>query len=177
MIRIACPSCCRGFTLIEMVIVIVVLGILSASTAVFLRGPITSFFDVERRTGLVDAGELAMAKLTQDISRASTGNPANVTITPLGAGFSLVIDMRPAAPASSPTQTITYTCLPNAANPALGELRRNPGNNLLATNLAFCQSSRSPAPGTPAQWVTLALRFDNAGDRLALYHAVRVDQP
>ncbi|MGA7179001.1 MAG: prepilin-type N-terminal cleavage/methylation domain-containing protein [Thiobacillaceae bacterium] len=79
------PSC-RGFTLIEMIIAITVLGILSASTAVFLRGPIASYFDVERRTGLADSGELAMARLTLEISQAV---PNSVRVTPSGSGFYL----------------------------------------------------------------------------------------
>jgi MSHA biogenesis protein MshO len=77
---------CRGFSLIEMIIAITVLGILSASTAVFLRGPIASYFDVERRAGLADAGELAMAKMTQEISRAV---PNSVRVAPAGGGFYL----------------------------------------------------------------------------------------
>ncbi len=76
----------RGFSLIEMIIAITVLGILSASAAVFLRGPITSYFDVERRAELADAGELAMAKLAQEVSRAV---PNSVRVAPAGGGFYL----------------------------------------------------------------------------------------
>ncbi|MEQ1663690.1 MAG: type II secretion system protein [Thiobacillus sp.] len=163
------PFFCRGFTLIEMIIAITVLGILSASTAVFLRGPIASYFDTERRASLSDAGELALAKLTQDVSRA---NPGSITSTPLGAGFSLNLVRRPAT-GSLPTQSITYVCSPNSVNPALGTLKR--GTDLLATNLILC-----PPPfvsGPPQNLVTLVLGFDNAGDRLTLYHAIRVDLP
>lgn len=45
-----------GFSLIEMVVAITVLGILSTSAAMFLRGPITSYFDTEQRVDLADAG-------------------------------------------------------------------------------------------------------------------------
>ena len=79
-------SLCRGFSLIEMIIAISVLGILSASTAVFLRGPITSYFDTERRANLANAGELAMAKMAQEISRAV---PNSVRVTVVGSGFYL----------------------------------------------------------------------------------------
>ncbi|OYX28344.1 MAG: hypothetical protein B7Z03_11815 [Hydrogenophilales bacterium 32-62-9] len=54
---------CGGFSLIEMIVAITVLGILSTSAAVFLRGPIGSYFDTERRATLADAGGLAMARL------------------------------------------------------------------------------------------------------------------
>ena len=53
-----------------MVVSITVLAILSASAAVFMRGPITSYFDTERRANLSDVAGLAMAKLSQDIARA-----------------------------------------------------------------------------------------------------------
>lgn len=79
--RLHCTSSCRGFSLIEMVIAITVLGILAGSTAIFMRGPIASYFDVERRANLADAGELAMAKLQQEISRAV---PNSVRVTMVG---------------------------------------------------------------------------------------------
>jgi len=72
----------NGFTLIEMVISITVLAILSASAAVFLRGPITSYFDTERRADLSDAGGLAMAKLSQEISRAVPNSVRITTVSP-----------------------------------------------------------------------------------------------
>lgn len=78
---------CTGFSLIEMIIALSVLGILSASTAVFLRGPINSYFDTERRGDLANAGELAMAKMAQEISNAV---PNSVRVTPsAGGGFYL----------------------------------------------------------------------------------------
>ncbi|MGO9444376.1 MAG: type II secretion system protein [Thiobacillaceae bacterium] len=70
-----------GFSLIELVVAIIVLSILSASAAIILRGPITSYFDVERRSGLSDAGELSMAKLTLELSGAV---PNSVRVTTVG---------------------------------------------------------------------------------------------
>lgn len=60
----------QGFTLIELVVVITVLGVLAGASAGFLRGPITSYFEAERRTDLAAAGDLTLAKLRQDIARA-----------------------------------------------------------------------------------------------------------
>ena len=75
MMSIIYPHLCyRGFTLIEMVISITVLAILAGATSIFLQGPITSYFDAERRASLADAGELAMAKLSEDISNAVPGS-------------------------------------------------------------------------------------------------------
>lgn len=165
------PKRCAGFSLIEMVVAITVLGILSGSAAVFLRGPITSYFDTERRADLSDAGGLAMEKLTQDIARAEPANNFNVTVAG-ASGFPFIF-----VPRSNPAQPITYSCVASAINPGRLDLRRNPGNALLATNLVTCQARRFPAAGTPARWVTLVLGFDSAGDRLTLYHTIRIDLP
>lgn len=160
---------CVGFSLIEMVVAITVLGILSASAAVFLRGPITSYFDAARRADLSDAGGLAMAKLSQDISQVVPNNIINVMVAPGVSGFPLAL-----IPRSNPAQPVNYVC-----NLATRELRRNTGvqSDLLATGLVDCQARRFPGAGVPAQWVTLVLGFDSAGDRLTLYSTIRIDLP
>lgn len=157
-----------GFSLIEMVVAITVLGILSTSAAVFLRGPITSYFDAERRADLADAGALAMAKLTQDISRAV---PDSAGVTSLGGGrYRLRFQLRPPAPAATPTQVISYVC-----NPTQRSLRRN--GILLADDIATCLPLPvlSPSNGGQAQVVSLLLSFDNQGNRLNLAHTIRVE--
>jgi MSHA biogenesis protein MshO len=73
-----------GFTLIELVIVITVLGILAAASAGFLRGPIASYFETERRVDLAAAGDLTLAKLRQDVGRAV---PNGVRVINAGGGF------------------------------------------------------------------------------------------
>ena len=59
-----------GFTLAEAVIVIVILGIISAAVAVFIRGPIDAYFDVSRRAQLSDAADTALRRITRDLQRA-----------------------------------------------------------------------------------------------------------
>jgi prepilin-type N-terminal cleavage/methylation domain-containing protein len=156
-----------GFSLIEMVVAITVLGILSTSAAVFLRGPIASYFDAERRADLADAGGGAMAKLTQDVSRAV---PDSAVVTSMGGGrYRLRFSLRPPAPASAPTQVITYLC-----NPAQRSLQRN--GILLATDIAACPLPRLfPSSGGRAQVISLLLSFDNQGNRLNLAHTIRVE--
>jgi MSHA biogenesis protein MshO len=74
----------RGFTLIELVVVITVLGVLAAASAGFLRGPISSYFETERRTDLAAGGDLTLAKLRQDIARAV---PNSVRVVNAGGRF------------------------------------------------------------------------------------------
>jgi prepilin-type N-terminal cleavage/methylation domain-containing protein len=156
-----------GFSLIEMVVAITVLAILGASAAVFLRGPISSYFAAEQRASLADAGGLAMAKLTLDITRAV---PNSASVTALGGGgYRLDLTLRPPAPATTPTQAINYVC-----NPTQRTLRRS--GILLATDIATCPQPRLfPASGARAQAVSLLLSFDSTGNRLNLAHTVRVE--
>lgn len=166
-----CQRACSGFTLIEMVVAISVLGLLAAAAALFLRGPIASHFDAERRASLTYTGSLAMARLAQEVSHAVSNS---VTLTPMGTGFRLSFVPRPPGSAQ-----VDYVCAPNAANPLSGELRRQPGNELLARGIAACRAADPQSPpyigsGSRAQVVSLAFVFSQAGDRLTLAHSIRV---
>ena len=65
-----CTGLEAGFTLAEAVIVIVILGIISAAAAVFIRGPVDAYFDVSRRAQLSDAADSALRRITRDVQRA-----------------------------------------------------------------------------------------------------------
>ncbi len=75
-----------GFTLVEMVVVIVLLGILSAIVAVFITRPVESYVDLSRRAALVDAAESALRRLERDINIAL---PNSVRRTNTASGYVL----------------------------------------------------------------------------------------
>ena len=65
-----CVDVASGFTLAELVIVVLILGIISAAVAVFIRGPIDAYFDVSRRAQLSDVADTALRRVSRDLQRA-----------------------------------------------------------------------------------------------------------
>ena len=68
----------NGFTLIELIIVILLVGILSGTLFMVLRGPMQAFIDVEKRTRLVDIADTALQRMTREI-RLALPNSIRVT--------------------------------------------------------------------------------------------------
>ena len=68
----------NGFTLIELIIVILLIGILSGVIFTILRGPIQAYVDVEKRTRLVDIADTALQRMTREI-RLALPNSIRVT--------------------------------------------------------------------------------------------------
>lgn len=76
----------RGFSLVELIVVIVITGILASVVGMFIAGPIQGFFDQARRAGLVDAAQLALTRLGRDV-RAALPNSVRIN----GAGDTLEV--------------------------------------------------------------------------------------
>ncbi len=64
------PRQLRGFTLIELIMVIVITGIIASVVGVFIRQPVEGYMDLSRRAQLVDAAESALRLMARDIRRA-----------------------------------------------------------------------------------------------------------
>ncbi|MCX7672153.1 MAG: prepilin-type N-terminal cleavage/methylation domain-containing protein [Thiobacillaceae bacterium] len=159
----------HGFSLIEMAVAIVVLGILAAATALFLRGPIALNTQRQAQVRLMDQAALADLWLERDLAQAL---PGSFTYSASGAGFLLSFTPRPPA-----TGLVRYLCQPDAANPAQGTLRRN--GVIVADHLAACramnpQAAAYRAAGGRQQFVTLALVFRAGQARLDMLKGVRV---
>lgn len=76
----------RGFTLLEMVLVIVVLGIIGTSFGMFILPAINSHQAQQNRAALVDSAETALRRMARDIRIAL---PNSLKVTNSGTGFTL----------------------------------------------------------------------------------------
>jgi len=59
-----------GFTLIEIVMVIVVIGIISGMIAIFVAKPVLGYIDAAHRAELTDSADVALRRLTRDVRLA-----------------------------------------------------------------------------------------------------------
>ena len=78
----------HGFTLIEIVIVIIVVGILAVVVGLIIQGPLRASVDTGRRAELVDLAEAALTRVTREV-RLSV--PNSVRIATVGSSVSLEV--------------------------------------------------------------------------------------
>jgi MSHA biogenesis protein MshO len=71
----------RGFTLVEMIMVVAITGIIAAVVAVFIRQPVESYVDTARRGELSDIADTALRRITRDVR---TALPNSVRTTEVG---------------------------------------------------------------------------------------------
>ena len=71
-----------GFTLVELVIVIVIMGVIGGVVAVFMRAPIQAYVDSGRRAALTDVADTAVRRISRDIRKAL---PNSVRVSTSGA--------------------------------------------------------------------------------------------
>jgi MSHA biogenesis protein MshO len=60
----------RGFTLIELVMVIVIMGVIGGMVAVFMRSPIDAYLASARRAALTDVADTTLRRMARDIRKA-----------------------------------------------------------------------------------------------------------
>jgi len=60
----------RGFTLIEAVLTLIVLGIMAATVMLFLSGPVTGYMQAKQRAALVASAHTALAQMVRDLRSA-----------------------------------------------------------------------------------------------------------
>ncbi len=64
------PLTSKGFTLVEMIMVIVITGIIGGIVAMFLKAPIQQYTDVARRADMTDIADTALRRIGRDLRLA-----------------------------------------------------------------------------------------------------------
>ncbi|KFI07834.1 prepilin-type N-terminal cleavage/methylation domain-containing protein [Massilia sp. BSC265] len=64
------PSRARGFTLVEAIVAIVIIGVIGAVVAVFIRAPAQAYADTAARAAASDEADLALRRIARDLRLA-----------------------------------------------------------------------------------------------------------
>lgn len=75
----------RGFTLVEMIIVIVITGIIAGMVAMFIRAPVQGYVDSARRAEMTDIADTALRRMGRDL-RTAVPNSVRMP-TPAGSTY------------------------------------------------------------------------------------------
>ncbi|OBV38262.1 prepilin-type N-terminal cleavage/methylation domain-containing protein [Janthinobacterium psychrotolerans] len=109
----------RGFTMVELVVVIVILGIVSSMVAVFVTVPVRSYIDTAARGELADIADTATRRIARDVRLAlpnsvrvdSTGRYLELLLTKTGGRYLSVND-------NTPGNVLAFDTDPAPATPA-----------------------------------------------------------
>ena len=82
------PRPARGFTLVEAVVVIVIIGIIGAIVAVFIRAPMLGYTDAVARAAASDEADLALRRMAREIRLAL---PNSVRVSQDGAAIEFLL--------------------------------------------------------------------------------------
>lgn len=78
----------RGFTLIEAVMVIVIVGVIGSMVAVFIQAPVQGYADSLARAELTDTADLALRRIARDLRLAL---PNSIRVNPAGDALEMLV--------------------------------------------------------------------------------------
>jgi MSHA biogenesis protein MshO len=140
-----------GFTLVEMIIVIVITGIIAAAVAVFIRLPVEGYADAVRRAELTDAADVSLRRIARDVRRALPNSlrvmETDGTTTHVGtcgtAAFACYVEFimtqsggryRDPADGSTAGDFLSYTSAADTTFDVLGSLPQMVANDFIVIN-------------------------------------------
>jgi len=148
----------KGFTLIEIIIVIVILSIISAITIYFLTSSVQTYVMMVNQKTLLDEGKLALERMCRDIRDANS-----ITLPVAGGSASLITFTRTHATAQDSTsENITF----QLAGTDLQKVKTSPA---AVSNLAENVSSFVVTRGATEDEIKLVLTLSlGTGENITL---------
>ncbi len=148
----------RGFTLIEMVVVMIIMGLVSTGAAMFLRAGFAGYFSAVQSTTLSTQANLAMARISKELQQADAFSVINTT----GVTFSTTGGATISYNWSSPNLTRTGATTPQALS-----------NAVTAFSLSYYQSNFSMTDEVSAvRAITISMTLNNGSETLSLINTV-----
>ncbi len=162
----------RGFSLIEMIMVIAITGIIGGIVAVFLRAPIQQYMDVGRRADMTDIADTALRRIERDL-RLALPNSVRVTGACNGSSACFIEFLpttgggryRAALAATAPFGDILDFTIADSSFDVLGPMPAfSPGDQVVVYNLgipgadAYAGSNRSAYASNSASNVAISAK-------------------
>ena len=172
---------CKGFTLVEVVMTIMIIGIIAAVLAPIISSSVTGFHQARVRNDLTAQSRVVLERLTREIREADT---ANITVGPGGTSLSFLqltslaglVDL---GGTMAKTYSACNTVIVSSAGTTLNWDDNGDGtvDSVLTTNLdpgggvAF---DFSPGTAISSGVVTVALTLTDGGETVTFYREIHI---
>ncbi|MCW9088277.1 MAG: type II secretion system GspH family protein [Gammaproteobacteria bacterium] len=167
----------RGFTLIEMIVTIVLLGIISMALAPFFTSAINGFFDTQVRARLTGEGRMALERLSRELRES---DPDTISVT---GGSQIDFTLLDGLNGLNQTGSVvvkTYDACRDirihlsGTNLVWDEGADGTTDATLATNVSSVSFGYSPGTPTRSGVVAIELVMQNEGESIRLYREAHI---
>ncbi|MGM0593038.1 MAG: PilW family protein [Pseudomonadota bacterium] len=163
----------RGFTLVEMIVTIVLLGIISAALAPFFFSAVSGYFDTQARARLTGEGRLALERLSRELREA---DPASISVNGGGSriSFTLLRDLDSVTQVGNMVVKTYEACRDIRVERTGNNLVWDEGDDgnpdgILATHLDSIQFSYLAGTTHRSGIVTMSMTLEREGESIDLY--------